>query len=231
MCLKNFIDRGWFRFGGKKVFIAVAAAVWLECGTGGFISELWLLYLTPLIRHQAPLTVVYYPPPWFCVWRNGARSLLCGLAWCLAWCLVEVVGMYGVFWRGLPHQHIVGFHSLELYILVTNMSQFVAPGQTYIRLGVAPYKLALGHILVEEGADSSIVRWEVWSWFSSAAPSCDATQLHLAWISRTQRCPPVKYEIVSCSPHHANTKSWCTTFWFHITIGFFVPNISFLFMS
>ena len=218
-------------FWWQKSFIAVAAAVWLECGTGGFISELWLLYLTPLIRHQAPLTVVYYPPVVFGVWRNGARSLLCGLAWCLAWCLVEVVGMYGVFWRGLPHQHIVGFHSLELYILVTNMSQFVAPGQTYIRLGVAPYKLALGHILVEEGADSSIVRWVAWSWFSSAAPSCDATQLHLAWISRTQRCPPVKYEIVSCSPHHANTKSWCTTFWFHITIGFFVPNISFLFMS
>ena len=71
---------------------------------------------------------------------------------------VVVVEMYEVSWRGLPHQHIVGFHSLELYILVTNMSQFVAPGQTYIRLGVAPYKLALGHILVEEGADSSIVR-------------------------------------------------------------------------
>ena len=86
------------------------------------------------------------------------QDLLCGLAWCLAWCLVVVVRMYGVFWRGLPQQHIVGLHSLELYILVTNMSQFVAAGQTYIRLDVAPYKLALGHILVEEGADSSIVR-------------------------------------------------------------------------
>ena len=60
-----------------------------------------------------------------------------------------LVGMYEVFWRGLPHQHIVGFHSLELYILVTNMSQFVAASQTYIPLAVAPYKL--DHIRVEEG--------------------------------------------------------------------------------
>ena len=32
--------------------------------------------------------------------------------------VVVVVRMYEVFWRGLPHQHIVGFHSLELYLLV-----------------------------------------------------------------------------------------------------------------
>ena len=78
--------------------------------------------------------------PWFGVCRNGARSGVCVGGSFVSGLVsggVVVVEMYEVSWRGLPHQHIVGFHSLELYILEDSISVTICCGkrQSYIPLG------------------------------------------------------------------------------------------------
>ena len=93
-----------------------------------FLKGLTYSALTPLIRHHAPLLTVFYYYSKISWSRSSFLSSLVsgGVSSHRARCMES-------FWRGLPHQHIVGFHILELYILVLNMSQFVAGAKFIFR--------------------------------------------------------------------------------------------------
>ena len=81
-----------------------------------------------------------------------------GLASCLAWCLVALVGgsqVYGVFLERIASPTYCWLpHPGALYFGIEYVT-ICCGGQIYIPLCVAPYNRALGHILVEEAADRS----------------------------------------------------------------------------
>ena len=101
----NFIDSGWFRFGGKK-FIAT--------GGGGGVASMWFHIRALIARDGATKR----PWPWFGVWRNGVRSGVCvglpgvwpGVWWwwrcmkclgedCLTNILLASTAWNSIFWR------------------------------------------------------------------------------------------------------------------------------------
>ena len=86
------------------------------------------------------------------------RSRGRGLASCLAWCLVALVGgsqVYGVFLERIASPTYCWLpHPGALYFGIEYVT-ICCGGQIYIPLCVAPYNRALGHILVEEAADRS----------------------------------------------------------------------------